>query len=205
MSKVALPFRPVAVLSVLLALSSTADGQQTPLANWKAKESDLELLANRFVAPSISIRPPAQFSQVDFPNADELVAKGIATYGWTPDGVFPSRNYVMVMLTPFARPSSEALDKTVDGMQQSLTKGNFKNLQFRPTKRGRLNGIEVRTGNFTAEVEDSPVQVFFLIGIDATGTFSAMAMLDGENSDPTLRKAIAASLLTVSRNAEAGD
>ncbi len=192
--------RSLALVAFCLSpVVGTAGAQnKTPLPVWKPNADIVEQLDEVFVDSRISIRPPRSLQKADRPNPPEMTEIGVYNYGWTPGGAFPSLRNLSIVLTPFARPSSDALDKTVAGMKKSIQE-KLKQVEFREVEQGEFQGIEARAGSYTAAIEGVKVIAFYLVGIDKTGSFAVTAMLP--QSEATLEeiRVLKASILTFKR------
>ena len=168
------------------------------LPEWEAPKEVVAQLGKQFSDPRISITPPRNLTKADPPNPPDMTKIGVYNYGWSPSGVFPSIENFTVTLAPYAQPSSAALDKTVQGMKNSIQQG-LKNVQFGDVRQGRLNGIEARTGQYTANIAGEKVVALYLIGIDDAGTFNVAAMIPQSKATPERINELLASMLTFQR------
>ena len=182
-----------------LTIASTAYSQdEGQLPDWTADQELVGLLDEPCVDSRITIRPPVDFRRVDRPNPPELSDRGAYNYGWIPGEGWPRGTNLSVGLTPFAKPSSSALDKTVEGMKQSIQE-NLKDVQFGDVKKGTFRGKEARMGKFTAEISGKKLAAFYLIGIDERGSFACTAMLPLSEATSEKSRVLKASLLTFDR------
>jgi hypothetical protein len=168
------------------------------LAEWRAPPDVVARLGERYSDALISIAPPHYLQRVDRPNSPEMTKKGVYHYGWTASGVYPSAENLVVVLTPFKKPSSEALDEAVEGLKDSIEQG-LEDVQWENVRRGRLNGVEVRAGKYTAQVAGEKATGFYLIGIDTVGTFGVTAMMPESKATPEKIKELQSSMLTFER------
>jgi hypothetical protein len=183
-------------LSVCHALVLAQAGDS--LVEWRAPQDVVARLGERYSDALISIAPPRHLTKVDQPNPPEMTKRGIYNCGWTAGGVFPSTENLVVALMPFAQPSSDALDKTVAGMQGGFQR-RLEDVQFEKVRRGRFNGIEARAGKYTAQVTGEKVMGLYLIGIDTVGTFSVTAMIPESKATPEKIRELQSSMLTFQR------
>lgn len=186
-----------AACCILLAGSATAqDGDELPV--WVPDKNVVARLGERFADARMSIRPPRDLKRADRPNPPIMADRGIYNYGWTPGGAFPSLRNLSVGLTPFAKPSSSALDKTVDGMKKAIQR-NLQEVEFGEVRRGRFGGIEARFGQYTARICDEKIIAFYLVGIDSQGSFGVSAMLPSSEATAERIQETKASILTFKR------
>ncbi len=189
----------LAISGVWLCLASDALAQKKEsLPDWKPDGAVVARLGERYQDARISIRPPSGLRKANRPDPPELAARGVFSYGWTPGGVVQSTKNLSVTLTPFARPSTDALDKTVQGMQNTIQSG-LEDVQFGEVQRGRFGSIEARSGTFTALIAGDRIIAYYLIGIDKSGSFSVTAMLPYSEATPEETAAMKASMLTFHR------
>jgi hypothetical protein len=127
-----------------------------------------------------------------------LAERGVYNYGWTPEGAFPSLRNLSVVLAPFAKPSSSALDKTVNGMKTSIQR-SLQDVRFGDVRRGLFGGIEARSGQYTAQISGKEIIAFYLVGIDGKGSFAVTAMLPVSEATPDRKQEAKASILTFER------
>lgn len=186
------------MLHVWQAVGIACAQGEAPLPVWKPSASVVEQLGEAFVDSRICIRPPRSLQKADRPNPPEMTKIGVYNYGWTPGGVFPSPRNLSVVLVPFARPSSDALDKTISGMKKSIQE-NLKQVKFGEVKRGEFGGIEARSGSFTATISGEKIIAFYLVGIDKTGSFSVTAMVPQSEATPEETRVLKTSILTFKR------
>jgi len=188
-------------ISVVCLCQATNDAlaqKKESLPNWKPDAAIVARLGERYQDARISIRPPSNLKKASRPDTPELEARGVYSYGWTPGGVVQSTKNLSVTLTPFARPSTDALDKTVQGMQKSIQSG-LEHVQFGEVQRGRFGNIEARSGTFTALIAGDKIIAYYLVGIDKNGSFSITAMLPYSEATPEETAAMKASMLTFRR------
>jgi hypothetical protein len=168
------------------------------LPAWRLNDKDVTRLGELFADSRISLRPPQGLKKVERDYPPELAKAGVFAYGWTPGGVQPSPKNFSVTLTPFAKPSKEALDRTIDGMKKSIEEG-FKSVNYGIIKRGQFLGVECRYGTYTAQLSGRQLDCYFLVGIDATGTFSISAMMPHSEATPDAVRSIQAAMLSFQR------
>jgi hypothetical protein len=162
-------------------------------------------LGEAFEDAQISIRPPRRLKRIDLPTLPEFTRRGVHSYGWTPDGVAGrgSPENLSVTLMPFAQPSSDALDKMIEGMQESI-QAKAQPATFGKVQRGTFNGFEVRSGSFTTSILGEKVIAYYLVSIDRTGSFAVTAMLPYSKATPEEKLAAQTSVLTFRRSKPAG-
>ena len=168
------------------------------LTNWIADDKTLASLAKPFSDARISFRPLPKYEGFQTKFDPELAKAGVAQYCWTPGGQRPSLENITVMLTPFAKPSTDALDKTISGMRSSIQK-NHPDCEFGEIRKGLFCGFEARAGSYTATISGDKVVAFFLVSIDTKGTFMASAMTPESKVTPEAEKLMKTSLLTFMR------
>ena len=168
------------------------------LTDWKADDKTVASLAEPFSDARISFRPLSKYEAFEKKFEPELAKLGVAGYVWTPGGQLPSPENTTVMLTPFAKPSSDALDKTIGGMQSSLQK-NHPDIKFGKIRKGLFRGLEARAGSYTATISGEKIVALFLVSIDTTGTFAVTAMTPVSKATPETKKLMQTSLLTFKR------
>lgn len=170
------------------------------LPEWKAAPQTVAQLGAKFEDAHVSIQPPADLKRVEQPVPPELAERGIHSYAWTASGMVgvASPKNLSVTLTPYATPSSDALDKTIEGMQGSIKKGT-EDANFGQVRSGRVNGFEARAGSFTAKIQGEKVIAYYLISIDPVGTYAVTAMLPEAEATPEAKRAFQTSLLTFRR------
>jgi len=179
-------------------VGSTAAQNGDELPVWTPDKNVVARLGERFADSQISIRPPRDLKKANRPNPPRMTDRGIYNYGWTPGGTFPSLRNLSVGLTPFAKPSSSALDKTVKGMKNAIQR-SLEEVEFGEVHRGRFGGIEARSGQYTARICGEKIIAFYLVCIDSEGSFAVSAMLP--SSEPTAERTqeVKASMLTFKR------
>jgi hypothetical protein len=168
------------------------------LLAWRLNDKDLARLGEPFTDSRISLRPPQGLKKVDRADPPEFANAGVYTYGWTLGGVQPSPKNFSVTLTPFAKPSKGALDKTVEGMKKSIEQG-FKNVTYGNIKRGQFLGVECRYGTYTTQLSGEQIDCYFLVGIDASGSFSISAMIPHREATPDSVRSLQAAMLSFQR------
>ncbi|MBW3595815.1 MAG: hypothetical protein KY475_00915 [Planctomycetes bacterium] len=172
---------------------------QDDLPNWTPDQSVVARLGDEFSDSRISIRPPSNLKQADRRNPPEMQKIGVYQYGWTPGGEFPSTENLSIGLTPFAQPSSAALDKTIEGMKESLQEG-LPGIEFGDVRKGQFRGQEARAGQYTAPVSgDESIIAFYLVGIDERGSFAVTAMAPQSKASPERIQELKSSILTFRR------
>ncbi len=192
------------LLSAVFLCQCSVDvfAQSDKLLDLKPDPMLVAQLGEAFEDAQISIRPPRRLKRIDLPTPPELTTRGIHSYGWTPDGVAGRGNSenLSVTLTPFAQPSSDALDKTIEGMLETI-QARAQPATFGKVQRGMFNGFEARSGTFTASILGEKVIGYYLVGIDTTGSFSVTAMLPYSKATPEEKLAAQTSVLTFHRAA----
>lgn len=183
--------------SASVSVTSSAPAQDT-LPVFSATAEQKEQLGEEYTDEYISVRPPAGYKKIERPNPPELVARGVQMHGWSPSGEFPSISNFNVTLTPFAEPSAEALDKTVESMLSTLSQ-SFSKLKVIGKKSGKLKETEVRIGKYTAEVDGREITGMYLVGIDSQGTFSIQSMTESAGLTKEGAGLLGAALLTFER------
>jgi hypothetical protein len=169
-----------------------------PLPTWRVDQRRVDELSQLFENEQIKIRPPRGLKKIDHENTPELTNLGLHKFGWSPGGVMPSTENFSVALTPFSKPSSEALDKLTASMQSGIEK-RLERVKFVNTRRGQFRGFEARAGTFTAEVSGEKVNGYFLVGIDKIGTYAIAAMLPEAKSTPERISTVQNAMLTFDR------
>jgi hypothetical protein len=177
----------------------TALGEEA-LETWKAPDNAAAELGELFSDSQIIIRPPRGLQKANGPKVpQELEKHGVHGFGWTPDGAFPSSTNLSVSLTPFAKPSSDALDKTIKGMKNSISSA-LQEVKFGTVESGMFRNHEARWGTYTATINDEKILAFFLVGIDPYGTYSISAMIPATAGTPENVAIIKNSMLTFDRS-----
>jgi hypothetical protein len=166
------------------------------LREWSANEGVVARLGDVFTDSRISIRLPKGLQRAVLP--DPPPGTGLYKYGWSPGGVFPSTEMFSIVLTPFAKPSSEALDQMVGSMKATI-KENLKNVEFSATGKGRYRGVEVCAGEYTIKGSVDSTKALYLIGIDQFGSFSVIAMLPNKAATPERLQELSAAMFTFQR------
>jgi hypothetical protein len=156
------------------------------------------LLANRFEDARISIRVPRDLQRAHPPVPKKLNVPGVHGYVWYPIDGRPGPKNLVVALTPFAKPSTDALDKTDDSMKQTIQQRQS-DAKFGETQNGHINGTEVRSGSFTATMKGEKAIVYYLVGIDSLGTYGVTATLPMATATQDERAAMMASIFSFRR------
>jgi hypothetical protein len=168
------------------------------LPAWRFNDKDVARLTEPFTDSRITLRLPHGLKKVDREYPPELAKAGVYAYGWTPSGTQPSPKNFSVTLTPFAKPSKEALDKTIKGMKESIEQ-SFKNVTYGDIKRGQFLGVECRYGTYTAQLSGQQLDCYFLVGIDIAGTFAISAMIPHSEATPDSVRSLQAAMLSFQR------
>ena len=132
-------------LTSFSAPALAADPNALPI--WKPDSRIVAELGEVFSDSHVRIRPAPGFVRCDVELDPKLEDAGLRNYGWSPTGSFPNTENMTVVFTPFAKPSSDALDKSIAGMKDSIEK-NLQNAKFGKTRRGRFLGNEARAGRY---------------------------------------------------------
>jgi hypothetical protein len=168
------------------------------LPTWEADEQEIARLGKLFEDERIRIRPPVDLQRALGGAAAELEKRGVYSYAWTPGGIAPHPTNFVVTLTPFAQPSSDALDKTVAGVQESVQR-KLGNAEFAEPERGMFRLFEARLGTYRATIDQQSMVAIYLVGIDARGTFMVSTMIPEAEATPERMETLRAALLTFER------
>jgi hypothetical protein len=103
-----------------------------------------------------------------------------------------------VALTPFAKPSSAALDETLEGMKDSFAR-NFQPIKYSKTERGLLHSNEALMGTYEGNLSGESIYGIYLIGMDQRGTFTVSAMLPSADASPERISLLKSAMLTFDR------
>lgn len=189
-------FNLCATLALLLLTHSPGALAQDAKANpeWSADPKLVEQLADAFTDSHISFRPTPGMKPRQIILDPEVSAAGVRHYGWTRDGVFPCTEFVNVLLTPFSKPSPDALDKMTAGLIRLGMPDAFNGI-----KHGRFRGVEARSGSYSCTIGGERLVVYYLVTIEKVGSCLISASIPEAKLTPERTELIRASILTFDR------